>query len=228
MADVVRVRSQPYRVDGDWSGYQASNIDEMFQILFDDLKLLANNTVGTTGTGGIFEPQSDFLDALAALTGTGFLVKTGTDTVTTRSITGGANISVSDGTGVAANPVIAVTGIGTTIQAHDDDLDALAALSGTGIVVRTGSGTAATRTLVAGTNITITNPSGVAGDITIDSSGGGGGGTDVMVAIDTYQVLSGGDLGWSVTDSFGSLKVVGGTTSVTRAMVAANVSLRVL
>ena len=55
-------------------------------------------------------------------------------------------------------------------QPLDSDLTALAGLSTTGIVVRTGAGTAATRTLVAGTGISLTNANGVAGDITITST----------------------------------------------------------
>jgi len=42
-----------------------------------------------------------------------------------------------------------------------------------GIVVRTALNTTVARTLIAGSNITITNPTGVAGDITIASSAGG-------------------------------------------------------
>lgn len=57
-------------------------------------------------------------------------------------------------------------------QGLDADLTAVAGLSTTGIVVRTGAGTAATRTLVAGTNITLTNADGVSGNITINASGG--------------------------------------------------------
>jgi len=57
-------------------------------------------------------------------------------------------------------------------QASDADLTAIAGLSTTGIVVRTGAGTAATRSLVAGTNITLTNADGVSGNITINATGG--------------------------------------------------------
>lgn len=55
-------------------------------------------------------------------------------------------------------------------QGSDSDLTALAGLSTTGLIVRTGSGSAATRTLVAGTGISLTNASGTAGDITVASS----------------------------------------------------------
>lgn len=55
-------------------------------------------------------------------------------------------------------------------QPLDADLTALAGLATTGLIVRTGAGTVATRTLVAGTNISLTNANGVAGDITINST----------------------------------------------------------
>jgi hypothetical protein len=71
-------------------------------------------------------------------------------------------------------------------QASDSDLTAIAGLSTTGIVVRTGAGTAATRTLIAGTNITLTNANGVSGDITIAATGGTG---DVTTT--TTQTISG-------------------------------------
>lgn len=56
------------------------------------------------------------------------------------------------------------------LQPLDTDLTALAGLTTTGLIVRTGSGTATTRTLVAGTGISLTNANGVAGDITINAS----------------------------------------------------------
>ncbi len=65
--------------------------------------------------------------------------------------------------------------IGVTVQAWDEDLDALAALAGTGYIVKTGSGTVANRSIVAGTNagIVITNGDGVSGDtsLVVDISG---------------------------------------------------------
>lgn len=70
-----------------------------------------------------------------------------------------------------------VSGVTSAIQTQlnnkqplDSDLTALAGLSTTGLIVRTGAGTAATRTLVAGTGISITNSDGVAGNITINST----------------------------------------------------------
>ena len=57
-------------------------------------------------------------------------------------------------------------------QAWAAILDAIAALGTTGLIARTGSGTVATRTLTAGTGVTITNGDGVSGNPTINMTGG--------------------------------------------------------
>lgn len=56
-------------------------------------------------------------------------------------------------------------------QPLDTDLTALAGVATTGILVRTGSGSATTRTLTAGTGISIANGDGVVGNPTISVSG---------------------------------------------------------
>lgn len=61
--------------------------------------------------------------------------------------------------------------IGTNVQAYDVDLAALAALTTTGMLARTGAGTAATRTITAGTAISVTNGDGVSGNPTIVNTG---------------------------------------------------------
>jgi hypothetical protein len=60
--------------------------------------------------------------------------------------------------------------IGTDVQGYAANLAALSGLATAGIYVRTGAGTAAIRSLVAGTNCTITNPDGVSGNITINAT----------------------------------------------------------
>jgi len=60
--------------------------------------------------------------------------------------------------------------IGTEVQAADSTLTSLSGLSSYGIVVKTAAGTIVGRTILAGGGITITNGTGVAGNITVDAS----------------------------------------------------------
>lgn len=62
--------------------------------------------------------------------------------------------------------------IGTNVQAHDADLDALAALSGTGLLARTAANTYAERTIQGGDGIDLTNGNGVSGNpsLAVDST----------------------------------------------------------
>ncbi|MDC7699587.1 hypothetical protein [Vogesella indigofera] len=68
------------------------------------------------------QPLDADLTALAALLTTGFYVNTGVGTVAARTLTAGAGISISNGDGVAGNPVITNTGVtslaGTTNQVN--------------------------------------------------------------------------------------------------------------
>lgn len=119
-------RAQPAHVDytGDDQTLARlfADVDEMFTILFDDLKLVSA-LGGSGGTdddlevGVDVEAWSAELDALAALSTTGILVRTGTASYALRTLTAGANITITNGDGVSGDPTIAVTGISSGIGA---------------------------------------------------------------------------------------------------------------
>lgn len=86
------------------------------------------NTITNVPTGAL-DPD---LQAIAALTGTGFSARTAADTWALRTVTGpAAGITVTNGSGAAGNPTLALA----------NDLAALEALASTGIARRTGTDT---------------------------------------------------------------------------------------
>jgi len=85
----------------------------------------------------------------------------------------GSDPSVASLTAPAAGITI-TGGAGTITFALADDLAGLEALSGTGIVVRTAANTYTEREITGSGGATITNGTGVSGNINIDAAGNGG------------------------------------------------------
>jgi len=123
--------------------------------------------------------------------------------VTGGSITGITDLAIADGGTGASDAATARTNlglaIGTNVQAYDSDLAAVAGLASTGIISRTGSGTAATRTLTAGTGISISNGDGVSGNPTISSTT-----TGTVTSITAGSGLTGGTITGSGTIAISS------------------------
>ena len=81
--------------------------------------------------------------------------------------TAAGNLIYSNGT----NWVQAGPGSASGVQAWDAGLDALAAKSTTGVLVQTGANTYTSRSVAVGGGLTVSNADGVAGDITLGTTG---------------------------------------------------------
>lgn len=104
------------------------------------------------------QPKDTDLDAVAGLSTTGLIARTGSGTAATRTLTApAAGITVTNGDGVAGNPTLVLA----------NDLAAVEGLAGTGLITHTAANTMTERTLTApSAGITITNPAGIAGNPT--------------------------------------------------------------
>lgn len=101
------------------------------------------------------QPLDADLTAIAALTGTGFAVRTASNTWAQRSLTApAAGLTITNPAGIAGNPTFALA----------NDLAALEALASTGYAVRTATDTWVQRTFTTGSGLSVANGNGVSGN----------------------------------------------------------------
>lgn len=110
------------------------------------------------------QPIDADLTAIAALSGTGLLARTGSGTYSERTLTApAAGITVTNGNGVSGNPTLVLA----------NDLAALEGLAATGLVARTADGAMSARTITAASaRVVVTNGDGVSGNPTVDAPSG--------------------------------------------------------
>lgn len=139
----------------------STNVQGAVNELDSDVVALTSTVSALTATVANKQPLDADLTALAAISTTGLLARTGAGTAEARTITAGANIAVTNGNGVSGNPTVALSGIVPVAN------------GGTGVSTVPGIGTLpigngtnyTVAQLTAGSGISITN---AAGSITIN------------------------------------------------------------
>jgi microcystin-dependent protein len=101
---------------------------------------LADSALQPAAIGSTVQPFDSDLQAIAGLTGTGGLERTGTGAAATYPLTAYGKSLVAAANASDGRGVLGVT-IGANVQAWNTNLDAIAGLSSTGIIERTGPGT---------------------------------------------------------------------------------------
>lgn len=159
-------------------------------------------TVGATATPADIgaQPADADLDAIAGLSSTGLVARTGAGTAAARVLQApAAGISISNANGVSGDPTFSLV----------NDLAALEGLSTNGLAVRTGTDTWATRSVTGQAGrIAVTNGNGGGGDINVDLAGS-------VVTPGTYNSVTVDEYGRVVSGSTISSAVESTTTQLT-------------
>ena len=175
--------------------------------------------------------------SIATVAGTGYIVQTAANTFVTRSFSAGAGLSVANPSGVAGSTlytfvastavVAPVFGGQTTLQGALNALNSNIwpiSTAGTGYLVETAPGVYATRTFIAGLNISLANPDGIAGATTINFTPAPGATTSSWTAF-----YSAGTYGPLVVNTITGLRnLLEGSTSNAAWDISSNVSATTL
>lgn len=154
-------------------------------------------TNGGTGATSIAAARTAFgLDTMALQSASNVSITGGAIALTTALAIGSGGTGANNAASARVNLGLV---IGSDVQAYSATLSSFAALATTGIMVRTGTGTSTTRSITAGTNISITNADGLAGNITVTGSQ-----TPTVTSIIKSGTSGAGDIGQS-TNRFGTL-----------------------
>ncbi|HBE40818.1 MAG TPA: hypothetical protein DDW27_06360 [Bacteroidales bacterium] len=118
---------------------------------------ITGGPIATTGTVGLTGQAL----ALHSLNINGLIVRTGSGTVTARTITAHSGIVSTNGDGVSGNPALGLTGQALAIHS----------LNSNGLIVRTGTAAFTGRSITQGSGIYVANPNGVSGNPEINLYG---------------------------------------------------------